>query len=247
MRERAVAGNIYHVLNRGVDKRKIFMDGGDYFRFIHDLFEFNDTEPVNNATYYFRKSKSSQYKDVGRPYIKGEKRKIRKKFFVEILAFCLMPNHYHLLLKPVVENGVAQFMKKINGGYAKYFNDKYERSGALFQGRYKLVPITEEKHFIHLPYYIHLNPLDLVVPEWRERKIRTSDVHNVMKFLEKYRWSSYLDYIGKKNFPSVTQREFLTKFLGGPEQYKKDTIKWLKELSTSDVDRLETIKDIMLE
>ena len=112
MRVRTVVGNVYHVLNRGVDKRKIFLDSSDHLRFIHDLFEFNDIEPTNNIAYYFR-----QTKDVGRPYIGRRKRKMRN-FLVEILAFCLMPNHYHLLLKPVAENGIPQFMKKINGGYS---------------------------------------------------------------------------------------------------------------------------------
>jgi len=253
MREKIVAGNVYHVLNRGVDKRKIFMDDEDHLRFIHDLFEFNDLEPPNNNNYYFNRQKQSM--DIARPYIAGEKRKLMKprKLLVEILAFCLMPNHYHLLIKPKSDNGVTKFIKKLNMGYAKYFNERYKRSGALFQGRYKLVPVTEESHFIHLPYYIHLNPLDMVMPEWRNYGrnnyglAKTIDWQRGMKFLEKYRWSSYLDYIGKKNFPSVTQREFLNEFFGGPEQYKKDTIKWLKELSTSDVDRLETIKDIILE
>ena len=83
-----------------------------------------------------------------------------------------MSNHYHLLLTPAVENGIALFMKKINGGYVKYFNEKYERKGTLFEGKYKRIIIKNEAHFIHLPYYIHLNPLDLAAPEWRERKIK---------------------------------------------------------------------------
>jgi putative transposase len=227
-------GGIYHVLNRGVDKRKIFMDDNDYLRFIHDLFEFNDENPAFNVGHNFK----NQYIDVGRQYIESRK---PRKFLVEILAFCLMPNHYHLLLRAKRENGLENFIKKINGGYAKYFNNKYKRSGALFQGKYKSVLVKDESHFIHLPYYIHLNPLDLVAPEWRERNILTSDVNKIVKFLEGYRWSSYLDYIGKKNFPSVTQREFLNEFFGGPEQYRKDTIKWLREMDW------EAIKDVVLE
>ncbi|KKU94152.1 MAG: hypothetical protein UY26_C0003G0303 [Candidatus Jorgensenbacteria bacterium GW2011_GWA1_48_13] len=243
MREKIVAGNVYHVLNRGVDKRKIFMDDRDYFRFVHNLFEFNDLEPPNNNTYYFNRQKQSM--DIARPYIAGERKP--RKLLVEILAFCLMPNHYHLLIKPKSDDGITKFIKKLNMGYAKYFNERYKRSGALFQGRYKLIPVTEESHFIHLPYYIHLNPLDLVMPEWRNYGrnnyglAKTIDWKGAGKFLEKYRWSSYLDYIGKRNFPSVTQREFLTEFFGGPEQYKKDTIKWLKEMD------LEEIKNITLE
>ena len=146
------AGTICHVMNRGVDKRNIFMQQEDYFRFIHDLFEFNDTAPANNLTYFFSKSS----KDIAKPYIDKKPRKL----LVEILAFCLMPNHYHLLLKPRFDDGIAKFMKKLNMGYAKYFNEKYRRSGALFQGRYKSVTVSNEAHFIYLPYYIHLNPLD---------------------------------------------------------------------------------------
>ncbi len=121
-------------------------------------------------------------------------------------------------------------------GYARYFNEKYERAGALFQGRYKSVAVTNNAHFVHLPYYIHFNPLDLAMPEWRKREIK--DYKKAMEFLEEYRWSSFQDYIGKKNFPSVTQREFLTEFLGGSEQYKKDTMKWLKELDLGIINNL---------
>ncbi len=215
-----MAYGLFHILNRGVDKRKIFLDEKDYLRFIHDLFEFNDEEPAFNAGHFFK----NQYIDVGRQYIERKPRKL----IVEILAFCLMPNHYHLLIKPNKDSSVAEFMKKLNGGYAKYFNIKYQRVGALFQGKYKSVLIKNETYFIHLPYYIHFNPLDLIAPEWREREIK--DYKKAMKFLENYKWSSYLDYIGKKNFPSVTQREFLSDFFDGPAQYKKDTMKWLKEL-----------------
>jgi len=227
-----VAGNIYHILSRGVDKRKIFLDNGDYFRFIHDLFEFNDTAPINNTTYRFR----SNSKVIARPYIYDKR---PRKLLVEILIFCLMPNHYHLLLRPRFDNGITKFMKRLNMGYARYFNEKYKRSGTLFEGRYKSVSVKNEAHFIHLPYYIHVNSLDLRFPEWRDKEIK--NYQEAMKFLENYRWSSFPDYIGKKNFPSVTQREFLLEFFGGPEQYKKDTREWLKEMD------LEGIKDLTLE
>ncbi len=223
---------LYHVLNRGVDKRKIFLDDKDYLRGIHNLFEFNDVTPVNSNLNYFFKKKPM---DVGRPYIKREARKL----LVKIYAFCLMPNHYHLLLSEVVENGIPLFMKKFNGGYAKYFNEKYERKGALFEGRYKRIIINNEAHFIHLPYYIHLNPLDLITPEWRERKL--NNFTKAMRFLNSYRWSSHLDYTGKRNFPSVTQRDFLLDFFDSHEQYKHRIAKWLKELS------IKNMRDVVLE
>jgi putative transposase len=229
MQRKTVPGSIYHVLSRGVDKRKIFLDDEDHFRFIHDLFEFNDEQPLTNNSYNFNV--------IARRYAAKETR--ARKLLVEILAFCLMPNHYHLLLKPRTEKGMASFMKKLNMGYARYFNEKYKRSGALFEGRYKMVPVIEEAHFIHLPYYIHCNPLDLYAPEWRQRELKSHE--GGMEFLENYRWSSFMDYIGKKNFPSVTQRGFLLKFFGGTEQHKQDITRWLKSLD------FEALKGVSLE
>lgn len=223
---------IYHVLNKGVDGRKIFLGDKDYLRFIHDLFEFNDTKPVNNITYFFR----NKSKDIARPYINRQPREL----LVEILAFCLMPTHYHLLLRPRFDNGISKFMKKLNMGYAKYFNEKYERKGTLFQGRFKSILVTNDAHFIHLPYYIHLNPLDLIAPEWREGKL--SDYGKTTRFLESYRWSSHLDYLGNNNFPSVTQRDFLADFFGGNAKYRSSFEKWLKSLDSMDLD-----KDVILE
>lgn len=226
-----VAGNIYHVLNRGVDKREIFMNDGDRFRFIHDLFEFNDVEPVNNLTYRFR----SNSKVIATPYMDKRPRKL----LVEILAFVLMPNHYHLMLRPLFDDGIPRFIKKLNLGYARYFNEKYKRSGALFQGRYKSIAITDEAHFIHLPYYIHLNPLDLITPEWRKRELK--DYKKAVKFLESYRWSSHLDYLGIKNFSSVTNREFLLEFFGGTKEYQRKTESWLKDFDS------ENFQEVTLE
>lgn len=212
---------ISHIVNRGVDKRDIFLDDQDYFRFVHDLFEFNDQERVNSTFYTFQKSN-----DLRERKIERERRK--RKLLVDVLAFCLMPNHYHLLLSPRVQNGVPLFMQKLNAGYVKYFNEKNKRRGTLFEGRYKSILVTDDAHFIHLPYYIHLNPLDLVMPEWRERKIQ--DPEKALRFLESYRWSSYPDYVGIKNFPSVTNREFLSSFLSGSDEYRKETARWLRDL-----------------
>ncbi len=226
---------IYHVVSRGVDGRNIFLDKEDYFRFIHNLFEFNNKNLLPSNTYNFGRANSSGLRN---PNIGEGKRKPRT-LLVEILVFCLMKNHYHLLLRPFSERGLPFFMKRLNTGYANYFNNKYERKGTLFQGRYKLIAVTNDPHFVHLPYYIHANPLDLIMPSWREKEIK--NYKKAMEFLENYRWSSYPDYIGKKNFPSVTQREFLTEFLGGPERYKKDTVKWLKEMN------IEKVGDFVLE
>jgi putative transposase len=210
----------YHVLNRGVDKRTIFMDEGDHLRFIHDLYEFNDEQNTYTNNYRFQRTK---YLDIGCPNIRNRER------LVTIHAFAMMPNHYHILLSPIAEDGIPRFMKKLNMGYAKYFNEKNKRVGALFQGKYKSVHIQNERHFLYLPYYIHLNPLDLAVPEWRKRNI--FDKGKAVHFLKEYRWSSHLDYLGEKNFPSVTDRKFLLEFFGGTTGYAKAFAQELENFS----------------
>lgn len=215
---------IYHVLNRGVDKRKIFLDDKDRVRFIHDLFEFNNIDNVLANNYYFIKNQSF---DIGRQNIR------KRKLLVNIHAFCLMDNHYHLLLSPIVDKGISLFMKKLNMGYAKYFNEKYDRVGALFQGKYKSIQVTTDAHFLYIPFYIHLNPLDLKFPEWRTRSI--INVRSATKFLEEYRWSSHLDYLGRRNFPSVTGREFLLDFFGGEKGYVGKFKKVINDYSFDDV------------
>ena len=212
---------IYHALSRGVDKRKIFMDDRDRFRFIHDLFEFNDIAPADHIFYHLRKLSVA----VGQRQIRRQPRKL----LVSILAFCLMPNHYHLFLQSLVKGGISLFMKKLNGGYVQYFNKRHERTGTLFERKYKSVLVDSQAHFIHLPYYIHLNPLDLITPEWRQRKL--NDYKKAIDFLSSYRWSSHLDYLGQKNFPSVTQRDFLLEVFGGEKGYEKSLKSWLKELN----------------
>jgi putative transposase len=214
----------YHVLNRGVDKRKIFNDSRDYARFVHDLYEFNSTERVspNNG-------RVASMMDIRRPSFTGRE----GERLVDIHFFCLMPNHYHLLLSPCVEGGISLFMKKVNMGYAKYFNERNERSGSLFQGKYKSIHITSDAHFLYLPFYIHLNPFDMYAPEWRTHKIPSLDTATT--FLEKYRWSSHLDYLGNDNFPSVTNRTFFLDMFNGTEGYTTKFLKYLSQLDISEV------------
>jgi putative transposase len=153
---------------------------------------------------------------------------------VEILLFTLLPNHFHLLLRQKREDGIVKFMQKLGTGYSMYFNQKYNRVGGLFQGRFKAVLISTEVHFIHLPQYIHTNPLSL-----------NYGGSTSIEFLKNYRWSSFPDYIGMKNFPSITNREFLLDVFRGEESYKKHTETWLKENDKGK--SLEVINDVILE
>ncbi len=229
-----INNHIYHIYNRGVEKRKIFLDNKDYFRFIHDLFEFNDMKPTINLSYRLNPKSI----EVQPHYFKKT-----RKLLVEILAFALMPNHFHLLVKQKRENGITKFMQKI-GGYTMYFNQKYERVGPLFQGRFKAILIKDQVHLIHLPYYIHLNPLELMpIPNNKLHHRGSTSIKLKMDFLEKYRWSSWLDYTGTKNFPSITSREFLSDLCGGPKKYKKETFLWLKDKNIEQ--NLKTIKSLI--
>ena len=193
----------YHVLNRGVEKRDVFLDDHDRVRFLHDLFVFNDQQSVLHSRQPGRTGQSQA-----------------RCMLVRIHAFCLMPNHYHLLLSPLVENGIPLFMKKLSMGYTKYFNERYGRSGALWQGKYKKILIEHEAHFLYIPYYIHLNPLDLAFPEWRTGQVKDSKV--ALEYLRNYRWSSHLDYSGTRNFPSLTDRVSILPMLGSRRDYERE-------------------------
>lgn len=213
---------ICHIYNRGVDKRKIFLEDTDYLHFLHDMFELNNRGKDPNVGHYFKKNQNMK---VQPSYFERRPREL----LVEILAFVLMPNHYHLILKQKKENGIVKFMQKIGTGYTMSFNNKYNRAGSLFQGRFKATLIDKDPYLVHLLNYIHFNPLKL-------SNFNISD-------LEKYRWSSFPDYIGKKNFPSITSREFLLNFYGSEERYKKEAREWLKEKDKN----TSLIKNIILE
>ena len=230
-----VENGLYHIYNRGVEKRTVFMDKQDHFRFIHDLFELNDENPCINTKYFF----NPKSMEVQPRYLNPE-RKERKKL-VEILIFTLMPNHFHLILKQIRPNGVVKFLQKLGTGYTMYFNKKYNRVGGLFQGRFKAVHIGEEAHFIHLPFYIHTNPLDLIYRG--STSIETIDSEKQIDFLNNYRWSSYMDYIGKKNFPSVISHALYSDYFNGEKNYQKSTEEWIK----SRANNIEKIKEILID
>lgn len=222
---------LFHVLNRGVDKRKIFMEDGDHVRFVHNLFEFNDTVPANNTEWTLARANAtndfvSRYSDEPR------------ELLVDIHGWCLMGNHYHLLLSERAEGGITKFIRKLNVGYAKYFNEKYKRVGTLFQGRTKKILISNDAHFLHILHYIHLNPLDFLkgAARWREGEI--ANTKRSLAHLESYRWSSYLDYCGTKNFPSLITKELFGDVFGN---YKKAISSYVKDME------IDSIRDLLLE
>ncbi len=187
---------LVHALNRGVDGRDLFQDEKDFVRFVHNLYVFNDTAPADaNNNYWFKSM------DIVSPYIGQEQERL-----VDIHGWVLMKNHYHLLLSERVEGGISLFLRKLNVGYAKYFNERYGRQGTLFQGRTKKVAIEQQAHFLYILHYLHLNPLDYLsgAEGWRLRdKGEVMNIRAALAYLSSYRWSSYLDYCAVKNFPSI--------------------------------------------
>lgn len=226
-RPELIEGEIYHIVLRGIEGRDIFLDESDFFRGIFSLFEFNTTSLI---TIRERRKEREEFKKILKQVIsRGRTPDIAgyvRDPLVEILAFCLMPNHIHLLLRQLKLSGISKFLQKFGTGYAGYFNKKYNRVGHLFQGRFKIIHIKTNDQLKNVFVYIHTNPIALVAPNWKDMGIKNPG--QAKRFLKKYRWSSYLDYIGKKNFPSVTEREFLLKVMGGKEECKKFVDYWIE-------------------
>ncbi|MCR4279763.1 MAG: transposase [Candidatus Zambryskibacteria bacterium] len=151
-----VEGEYYHIYNRGVDKRSIFQDHEDLERFFQSIKEFNSVEPIGSI---FENS--------------FDKTKNKRDKLVEIICYCINPNHFHFILRQLTENGISEFMKRL-GGYTWYFNNKHRRSGALFQGVFKSKHIDNDSYLRHVSAYVNLNnrfkgePYKLSKSSWEE-------------------------------------------------------------------------------
>ncbi|KKQ07556.1 MAG: Transposase [Parcubacteria group bacterium GW2011_GWB1_36_5] len=177
-------GEYYHIFNRGMSKQLIFHDNRDRIRFLFLILYFQSPIVIQN---------------IGRPvksYVKhsvfNTEEKIRQEIvksrFVELTSFCLMPNHFHLIVKEVEENGIARYMQRVLNSYTKYYNTKYNKSGHLFQGPYKAVHIKNNNQLLYLSSYIHRNPREM--KEWFNKE----DI---------YPWSSYQDCVSKNRFEEL--------------------------------------------
>lgn len=210
---------IYHVYNRGVEKRPIFLIRKDYLRFIAsvDYYRFADC-PV----------KFSQFKALSveeRNNIMNNLDK-KSKRLVDINTFCLMPNHIHFLLKQLSDNGISKFMAKVTSGFSHYFNVRHERVGHLFQGNFGAVRIEDDDQFIHVSRYIHLNPVSSCL-------IKLEDI-------DSYEFSSFPEYVKEKAGFCNTKEIF--SYFKNIDDYKKfvyDQANYAKQL--------ENIKHLTLE
>ena len=181
-----VKNGYYHIYNRGVEKRIIFENDQDYKVFL-DYLKYSLSEPPKPEE--IKKTFTLQ----GLPF-KGVPR-LPKNFNekIEIIAFCLMPNHFHLLVKQVDNSSLANFMMSLITRYSMYFNKKYDRVGSLFQGVYRAILINDESYLLHLSRYIHLNPSEF-----------TKDLASA--------YSSYGDYLGTRKTPWLKPDVILRQF-----------------------------------
>lgn len=157
----------YHAYNRGVDKRRIFEDAQDYQKFIYYLKVY--LTPID----ILRQENSLLRLNLIKNNLSEE---------VDLLAFCLMPNHFHLLVRQKTKDGMTKLLKQVSVAYSMYFNKRYERIGPLFQGIYKACIVESDDYLLHLSRYIHLNPLERGAS------------------LKEFQWSSYLNYLQKQDF-----------------------------------------------
>ena len=216
-RPQLVNNETYHIVVRGAGDLSIFKNENDYYRAIFSLYEFNTTKSIEIR---MQRKKREALKANG-----GQSSGDSRELLVEILAFCCMPNHIHLWLKQIEDEGITRFMRKFGTGYAHYFNKKYDKKGHLFQGRFKAIHVKTNRQLQNLFVYIHANPISLIEPGWKKKGIINQK--EVINFIENYKWSSYSDYLGKSNFPSVTERNLILKIMGKEKECKDFVKDWI--------------------
>lgn len=198
-REKIALGEYYHIYNRGVDKRLVTQNNEDSERFMQSLEFFNSKDPIVSLREVVssENNKNIKFKDP----------------LVEIICYCLNPNHYHLLLKEIHEGGISEFMKRLAGGYTWYFNNKHKRSGSLFQGVFKSVRIKSNEQLLHTSVYVGLN--------WKVHKISGETAGNVR--------SSWQEHIGGSS-KNICKKEIILEQFKSIKEYKDFAESSLKEI-----------------
>lgn len=202
---------IYHIFNRGIDRQTIFNTKWEYNR------AFETLKFYRFANLPFRLSRLLNLPENDRQYIIRDLNQNNEKL-VDIIAFCLMPNHFHFMLKQLKDNGISKFIANFTNSYTKYFNTKHERIGHLFEGQFKAVLVETNEQLIHLSRYIHLNPVSSFI-------IKTED-------LGKYKWSSLQEYL-KVSKESVCQKDIVLDQFQSFKEYNKfvlNQIEYAQEL-----------------
>jgi len=196
---RIAPGEHYHIFNRAVNKQIIFHDVSDYFRFLFLILYLQSPIIFQQLGRKVKEFVQSRALD------RGEEDKIIKKRRVELVAFCIMPNHFHLIVKELEEGGITAYMQRGLTAYSKYYNTKYDKSGHVFQGPYKVVHITDNHQLLYLSAYIHRNPREIV--KWFRKE-------------DQYQWSSYQDFIGENRWGKLILPDIIIGQFKNKAEYK---------------------------
>lgn len=205
-----IANEVYHVFNRSIARLPIFIERTDYERVLDLVNYYRFNRPPLRFSHYKRLS-IEQKAEFEKSFM------INENSMLKILAYCIMPNHFHFLLQPKKDNAVSDFMRNLQNSYSKYFNTKRERTGSLFQFMFKAVRMETDQQLLHVSRYIHLNPVTSYLRE--------------IKDLEAYEWSSFKDYVF--NNSSFVNREMVLANFKSKQEYKKfvfDQAEYQREL-----------------
>jgi putative transposase len=209
-----VTGQYYHLYNRGVAKQPLFHDDQDYRHFLLTIAHYQEAEPTHRLSDLPPQERAILFlSEAGRPII-------------EMIAFSLMPNHFHLLVRQLIDGGISTFMRRAMNSYTRAYNVRYHRVGTVFQGRFSAVLVTTDEQLLHLVRYIHLNAV----------------VSHICERPEDYRWSSHRQYLTNKTNRLCHPQLLLTMIGGDQHRYQSfvnDQIAYASEL--------ELIKHLTLE
>ena len=201
-RENISLNEYYHIFNRGVGKKIIFKDDRDRIRFLFLILYFqaeNNFPQISRIISFYVKHRVFDIDyDI--------KNTIIEERFVELTAFVLMSNHFHLIVKETKERGMGKYMQRVLNSYTKYFNTRYDVSGHLFEGPYKAVHVEDNEQLLHLSAYIHLNPKEL--SEWHKRE-------------DDFPWSSYQDYVKENRWGEILKTEIILDQFKDRREYKE--------------------------
>ncbi len=208
-----ITGQIYHVFNRGIDRRTTFTNKREYRRALAVINYYQFSFPPVRFSRFLALSISDR--DAILRKIKANNKKM-----IEIYALCLMPNHFHLLIRQKIDKGISLFMSQLLNSYTRYFNTAHKRVGSLFLDQFKAVRIETDEQLVHVSRYIHLNPYTSYVVE---------DIESIFS----YPWSSLSEYLNERIEGLCQQREILTFFGGKRNAYRKfllDQAEYQREL-----------------
>lgn len=215
--------NFYHIFNRGVEKRKIFVDDYDRWRFLLGLFLFNDENASVNTLWRVEESFGRATFNTLRKFLEGKERRP----IVKINAYCLMPNHYHLILEEIINGGISKFMQRFGTGYTMYFNKKYNRVGSLFQGTFKSVFAETQEHLERLLLYVNIiNPAQILEPDLKERGFK--NLKKIQLFVNEYPWSTHQEYLNSRA-SVIIERGILGEIFKDVKKYQEFSLSILKE------------------